>query len=81
MIDLVVGAVGNCGEGNGTMADAQAARWLDKPEEHDYPAAASYLALLAAPAEVERLVREPAAIWALDADLAGSVMHAPRTLL
>jgi len=32
-------------------------------------------------AEVERLVKEPAAVWALDADLAGSVMHAPRTLL
>jgi len=26
------------------------------PEEHDYPAAAGYLTLLAAPAEVERLV-------------------------
>jgi leucyl/phenylalanyl-tRNA---protein transferase len=31
-------------------------------------------------AEVERLVKEPAAVWALDADLAGSAMHAPRTL-
>ena len=29
-------------------------RWLDRPEDHDYPAAASYLALLAAPAEVEQ---------------------------
>ena len=31
-------------------------------------------------AEVERLVKEPAAGWTLDEDLAGSVMHAPRIL-
>ncbi len=31
-------------------------------------------------AEVERLVKEPAAGWTLDGDLAGSVMHAPRIL-
>ena len=48
--------MGNGGEGNGTMADAQAVRWLDQPEEHDYPAAASYLSLLAAPVGVDRLV-------------------------
>ena len=30
--------------------------WMTVPEEHDYPAAAGYLALLAAPAEVDRLV-------------------------
>jgi hypothetical protein len=30
--------------------------WKTAPEEHDYPAAAGYLALLAAPAEVDRLV-------------------------
>jgi hypothetical protein len=45
--------------------------WLDRPEEHDYPAAASYLALLAAPAEVERWVAalraaEPATFKAND---------------
>lgn len=38
------------------MADAQTVRWLDQPADHDYPAAASYLALLAAPDEVDRLV-------------------------
>ncbi|HEX8029909.1 MAG TPA: leucyl/phenylalanyl-tRNA--protein transferase [Vicinamibacterales bacterium] len=31
-------------------------------------------------AEIERLVKEPAAAWTLDADLAGSVIHAPRPL-
>src|SRR5215213_2685797 len=31
-------------------------------------------------AEVERLVKEPAAGWTLDEDLAGSEMHEPRTL-
>jgi hypothetical protein len=30
--------------------------WKSVPDEHDYPAAAGYLALLAAPAEVDRLV-------------------------
>jgi hypothetical protein len=30
--------------------------WRNAPEEHDFPAAASYLALLAPAAEVERLV-------------------------
>ena len=30
--------------------------WKDAPEEHDYPAAAAYLALLSAPAEVDALV-------------------------
>jgi hypothetical protein len=30
--------------------------WLDEPEEHDYPAAAAYLSLLAGPAEVQALV-------------------------
>jgi len=29
--------------------------WLDEPEAHDYPAAASYLALIYPPAEVSRL--------------------------
>ena len=31
-------------------------RWLDQPEEHDYPAAASYLSLIYAPARVEQLI-------------------------
>jgi hypothetical protein len=30
--------------------------WLDLPEEHDYPAAASYLALLQPPKKVAKLV-------------------------
>lgn len=32
-------------------------KWLDAPEEHDYPAAASYLSLLRPPDEVATLVR------------------------
>ena len=31
--------------------------WKDQPEEHDYPAAASYLSLLAPPEQVTRLVQ------------------------
>lgn len=31
-------------------------RWLGRPEEHDYPAAAAYLALLAEPGLVDSLV-------------------------
>ena len=31
-------------------------RWQDEPEDHDYPAAASYLGLLADPATVARIV-------------------------
>jgi hypothetical protein len=31
-------------------------RWLDEPEEHDYPAAAAYLALLAPDEQVQRCV-------------------------
>ena len=30
--------------------------WLDLPEEHDYPAAAAYLALIESPKKVARLV-------------------------
>jgi hypothetical protein len=33
-------------------------RWKDEPDDHDYPAAASYLGLLAAPDAVERLVED-----------------------
>jgi hypothetical protein len=32
------------------------ARWKDEPDEHDYPAAASYLALIVEPASVGLLV-------------------------
>lgn len=32
--------------------------WLDEPEDHDYPAAASYLSLLAGPEQVSRIVAE-----------------------
>ncbi len=41
------------------MADDKSAtgvRWLAGPEDHDYPAAASYLSLLASPAGVDALV-------------------------
>jgi hypothetical protein len=38
------------------MADDTVVRWLDQPEDHDYPAAASYLALLAPPHEVDQYV-------------------------
>ena len=31
--------------------------WLEIPEEHDYPAAASYLALMMAPKQVAKLVK------------------------
>ena len=30
--------------------------WMPEPEEHDYPAAASYLSLIAAPGQVEAIV-------------------------
>ena len=33
-------------------------RWLDAPEEHDFPAAVAYLSLLAAPDVVDRVVEE-----------------------
>ncbi len=33
-------------------------RWKDEPDEHDYPAAASYLALIADRATVTRLVKD-----------------------
>ena len=37
------------------MSKAPKLRWDDSPAEHDYPAAASYLQLMAAPAQVEVL--------------------------
>ncbi|MEA5457008.1 hypothetical protein SPF06_19975 [Sinomonas sp. JGH33] len=33
-------------------------KWLDEPEEHDYPAAASYLSLIASQDEVKALVKD-----------------------
>lgn len=35
-----------------------AVRWLDTPEDHDYPAAASYLALVNLPQAVDAQVRQ-----------------------
>jgi hypothetical protein len=40
------------------MAKHPKVRWLDAPVEHDYPAAASYLRLLAGPAVVAASTRE-----------------------
>lgn len=34
-----------------------AVKWLDKPQPHDYPAAASYLSLIAGPRTVSRAVK------------------------
>ncbi|MQY23991.1 hypothetical protein NRB20_71240 [Nocardia sp. RB20] len=39
------------------MATTDPVHWLDEPEEHDYPAAADYLELLADPHTVTNLVR------------------------
>jgi len=50
-----------------------AEHWSEVPQEHDYPAAASYLALLCEPTEVRRLV---AAL-----KLAPSVRHQAKDLL
>jgi len=36
-------------------------RWLDEPEEHDFPAAHDYLSLLTSPDEADRLVARLAA--------------------
>lgn len=32
-------------------------KWFDEPEEHDYPAAAAYLSLLASPEDVKTIVK------------------------
>ena len=40
----------------GTDAGGPAVRWLAAPEEHDYPAAAAYLSLLAGPDVVEATI-------------------------
>ena len=34
------------------------ARWLDEPQPHDFPAAASYLSLIASPKQVQAIVAE-----------------------
>jgi hypothetical protein len=39
------------------MAEPPGLRWADAPAEHDYPAAASFLRLIADPALVEALIR------------------------
>jgi hypothetical protein len=38
------------------MSTRRPVRWLDEPEEHDYPAAAAYLRLVAVEADVEAAV-------------------------
>jgi hypothetical protein len=40
------------------MAKARMIRWKDEPDAHDYPAAASYLSLLADDALIERLMTQ-----------------------
>ena len=40
------------------MSTPAAIKWLSKPEEHDYPAARSYLELLLEPSAVARLVQK-----------------------
>lgn len=47
--------------------------WLDEPEEHDYPAAAAYLSLLADPDEVSS--------WVAQFRLASAVERAAKDLL
>ena len=38
------------------MADSPAVQWGNEPDEHDYPAAADYLALLTAEAQITEIV-------------------------
>jgi hypothetical protein len=38
------------------MASSTAVLWGDEPDEHDYPAAADYLALLATPEQINEIV-------------------------
>jgi hypothetical protein len=38
------------------MSNNSVVRWLDAPEDHDYPAAASYLSLLATPGQIEAVI-------------------------
>lgn len=45
------------GPSKATDRPEPAVKWLDKPQEHDYPAAASYLSLIAGPKAVSRAVK------------------------
>jgi len=38
------------------MASSTEVLWGDEPDEHDYPAAADYLALIATPAQIDQIV-------------------------
>jgi len=40
------------------MGKPEAIRWLDQPEEHDYPDAQSYLSLIYEPAKAAQLVQK-----------------------
>lgn len=40
------------------MAKKTGVKWADAPAEHDYPAAASYLRLLAPPETIEAVIRQ-----------------------
>ncbi|WP_284763108.1 hypothetical protein [Arthrobacter sp. efr-133-R2A-63] len=42
---------------NATDHSKPLAKWLDKPQQHDYPAAAPYLSLIAGPKAVSRAVK------------------------
>jgi hypothetical protein len=48
--------VGVKNAGSNKPASPPAEHWTDEPEEHDYPAAASYLSLVCEHAQVQRLV-------------------------
>ena len=40
------------------MSQTKEIRWLELPEEHDYPAAAAYLSLIFPPSKVAMLIRD-----------------------
>ena len=48
-------AAGAVSSGTATSG-SRSVRWLDTPQEHDYPAAASYLSLIAGPTKTRALV-------------------------
>jgi hypothetical protein len=50
-----VGCVNTAHEGRQAMAGVQ---WLEKPEAHDFPAAADYLAMIADPKTVKKLTKK-----------------------
>ena len=43
--------------GSSKAKDHPKPKWLDEPQKHDYPAAASYLSLIAGPKAVRRAVK------------------------